>query len=311
MPEVDVPVISATDEIIQGLLSHPAYISPKFFYDAQGSALFAQITRLPEYYPTRTENAIMAEQGDAIRREAGAVSSLIELGAGDCRKAQALCALLQPQRFVPLDISEDYLLEATADFREKLPGLAVYPVASDLTQAIILPTHIPLERRLVFYPGSSIGNFDPAHAADLLRRIRDLLDDDGALLIGFDLVKQVEVLEAAYNDAAGVTAAFNLNMLQHVNTIIGSDFSDDDWRHVAFFNPAHSRIEMHLESIAETWVRWPEGERHFAAGERIHSENSYKYRTNDFVSLLAANGLSRSTVWTDTQGWFAIVLARP
>ncbi len=311
VPEVTISTVSALDEIVQGLSSQPAYISPKFFYDAKGSALFSQITSLPEYYPTRTENAIMADQGDAIQRETGAVSSLIELGAGNCRKAQALCALLQPQRFVPLDISEEYLLEATADFREKLPGLAVYPVASDLTQAIILPTHIPPERRLVFYPGSSIGNFDPAHASDLLARVRDLLDDDGALLIGFDLVKQVEVLEAAYNDAAGVTAAFNLNMLQHVNAIIGSDFSEDDWRHVAFFNPTHSRIEMHLESVADTRVRWPDGERYFSAGERIHSENSYKYHINDFVSLLAANGFSRSTVWTDAQDWFAIVLARP
>ena len=311
MSEAVVSAVSAMDEIIQGLSCQAAYISPKFFYDAHGSDLFAQITNVPEYYPTRTENAIMAEQGDAIKREAGAISSLIELGAGNCRKAQALCALLQPQRFVPLDISEAYLLEATADFREKLPGLAVYPVASDLTQAIILPTHIPPERRLVFYPGSSIGNFDPAHAADLLRRVRDLLDDDGALLIGFDLVKEVGVLEAAYDDAAGVTAAFNLNILQHVNAIIGSDFSEDDWRHVAFFNPVHSRIEMHLEAVAEILVRWPNGERHFAAGERIHTENSYKYRADDFVSLLAANGFSRSTVWTDAQGWFAVLMARP
>lgn len=311
MPEAVVSTVSAIDEIIQGLSNHSASISPKFFYDAHGSALFAQITSLPEYYLTRTENAIMAEQGDAIKREAGAVASLIELGAGNCRKALPLCALLQPQRFVPLDISQEYLMEASADFRDKLPGLAVYPVASDLTQAIILPTHIPPERRLVFYPGSSIGNFDPAHAADLLQRVRALLNDDGALLIGVDLIKEVDILETAYNDAAGVTAAFNLNMLQHVNAIIGSDFSADDWRHIAFFNPVHSRIEMHLESVGETVVRWPEGERRFAAGERIHSESSYKYRANDFVNLLAANGFSRSRIWTDAQGWFAIVLAHP
>jgi dimethylhistidine N-methyltransferase len=311
MPEAVASTVSAVDEIIQGLSNPLATISPKFFYDAQGSALFSQITSLPEYYPTRTENAIMAEHGDAIQREVGAVSSLIELGAGNCRKALSLCALLQPQRFVPLDISQEYLLEASADFREKLPGLAVYPVASDLTQAIILPTHIPMDRRLVFYPGSSIGNFDPADAADLLRRVRALLDDEGSLLIGVDLLKEIDVLEAAYNDAAGVTAAFNLNMLQHVNAIIGSDFSEEDWRHVAFFNPVHSRIEMHLESVGETVVRWPKGERRFAAGERIHSENSYKHRADDFVSLLAANGFSRSKVWTDAQGWFAVVLARP
>jgi len=308
MPE---SVVSAIDEVVQGLSSRPAYISPKFFYDALGSALFAQITGLPEYYPTRTENTIMAERAAEIKREVGAVASLIELGAGNCRKAQVLCAQLQPQRFVPLDISEEYLLEATADFREKLPGMAVYPVAADLTQAIVLPAHIPSARRLVFYPGSSIGNFDPAHAVDLLRRVRDLLDDDGALLIGVDLLKEVDVLEAAYNDAAGVTAAFNLNMLQHVNAIIGSDFAEEDWRHIAFFNPAHSRIEMHLESVAATVVHWPDGERRFAAGERIHSENSYKYRADDFVSLLAASGFRRRTIWTDAQNWFAIVLARP
>ena len=163
----------------------------------------------------------------------------------------------------------------------------------------------------MFYPGSSIGNFDPPHALSLLSHMRAMVDDDGGLLIGIDLPKDVEVLEAAYDDAAGVTAAFNRNVLGHVNRLIGSDFDVEQWQHRAFFNTAHSRIEMHLEATADFDVRWPGGGRRFDQGERIHTENSYKYPLQVFTDMLAQAGFSRAQAWTDERGWFAVVHAQP
>jgi dimethylhistidine N-methyltransferase len=174
-----------------------------------------------------------------------------------------------------------------------------------------MPDDLPRGRRVVFYPGSSIGNFDPPQATEILSRVRGLLDDDGALLIGVDLVKDAGVLEAAYNDAAGITAAFNLNILNHINRLIASDFDLDHWRHRAFFNHAQSRIEMHLEAITDHLVRWPGGGREFLAGALIHTEHSYKYRIEDFRALLAGVGLHEFVVWTDPRRWFAVVLAAP
>ena len=174
-----------------------------------------------------------------------------------------------------------------------------------------MPPSLPKERRLVFYPGSSIGNFDPPHARALLSRMRDLLQDDGALLIGVDLVKSEAVLNAAYDDDEGVTAAFNLNVLDHVNRLIGSDFDTRQWQHRAFFNAEQSRVEMHLEATTDLLVRWHGGSRSFSRGERIHTENSYKYRAEGFVELLGRSGFTQTQVWTDEQAWFAVVLARP
>jgi dimethylhistidine N-methyltransferase len=298
-------------EIIEGLTCPYASISPKYFYDATGSALFEQITQLPEYYPTRLERQIMAEHGTSMARQIGTGRTVIELGAGNCEKALALRQQIDPKCFVAVDISEDFLHQAAAGLRVALPGVDVLAVAADLTKPVDLPTDLPQDRRLVFYPGSSIGNFDPPQALTLLARMRDLLQDDGALLIGVDLVKDEAVLNAAYDDAQGITAAFNRNVLSHVNRIIGNDFEPRQWRHVAFFNAGQSRIEMHLQATTDTVVRWPGGERHFARGERIHTENSYKYRVDDFVELLSRAGLSQTQVWTDTKNWFAVVLARP
>lgn len=298
-------------DITDGLIQRPARISPKYFYDQKGSRLFEAITRLPEYYPTRTENALMQAHGADIARAAGAVRTVIELGAGNCEKARALCGWVRPACFVGVDISADYLQQAVQRLREQVPGLDARAVAGDMTLGVVLPPDIPAEGRLVFYPGSSIGNFDPPHALDLLRHMRGLIDSDGGLLIGIDLPKDVAVLEAAYDDAAGVTAAFNLNVLAHLNRLIGSDFVEDQWGHRAFFNDEHSRIEMHLEALEPIRVRWPAGERRFAAGERIHTENSYKYPLPAFTALLAQAGFSRAQAWTDGQGWFATVLARP
>ncbi|WP_375575858.1 L-histidine N(alpha)-methyltransferase [Paracidovorax oryzae] len=301
----------AHSDIIPGLLRHPACISPKYFYDERGSQLFEEITRLPEYYPTRTEQAVMARHGEDIAQAVGAVETVIELGAGSCEKVQPLCRLLRPQRFVGVDISADFLRGAVARLQEALPWLQAEAVAGDLTRPVVLPQDIPRARRLVFYPGSSIGNFDPPQALALLSRMRGLVDRDGGVLIGFDLPKDVAVLEAAYDDAAGVTAAFNRNALEHVNRLIGSDFVAQDWEHRAFFDRRLSRIEMHLETPRGAHVRWPGGGRVFAPGERIHTENSYKYTLPAFQALLARAGFSRARVWTDERGWFAVAYARP
>ncbi len=298
-------------DIIQGLARHPASISPKYFYDQRGSRLFEEITRLPEYYPTRTEAALMQTHGEEIARAVSTCSTVIEPGAGNCEKARRLCELLRPERFVGLDISADFLREGVARLGAAMPGLQAQAVAGDITRPIVLPPDIPREKRLVFYPGSSIGNFDPLQARQLLANLRSLVDADGGLLVGVDLRKDVEVLEAAYDDAAGVTAAFNLNVLAHVNRLIGSDFTPEGWLHRAFFNDGASRIEMHLEARAPTRVNWPGGERDFAPGERIHTENSYKYTLPSFSALLASAGFSRMQAWTDAQGWYAMVHARP
>lgn len=298
-------------EIVQGLLQTPATVSPKYFYDAKGSALFEDITRLPEYYPTRTEQAIMTAHARAIAQAIGTHCTVIELGAGNCQKARALCELIEPAAYVAVDISEAFLQQAVVGMRAAFPALAIHALAADLTADIVLPLSLPAHSRLVFYPGSSIGNFDPSQAQALLSRMRALVGDDGAVLIGVDLVKETAVLDAAYDDAQGITAAFNLNVLDHLNHRIGSDFDVTKWQHRAFFNVAQSRIEMHLEASVDMVVRWPGAARRFARGERIHTENSYKYRVEDFVSLLRRAGLPHAQVWTDEKGWFAVVLARP
>lgn len=299
-------------DLVHGLMQTPATISPKYFYDAKGSALFEDITRLQAYYPTRTEQAIMAAHAPEMARHIGPGGILIELGAGNCEKAKALCELIRPAHFVAVDISEAFLHDAVAAMRLSFPEMTIQAIAADVTSDVVLPSDLPTQNRLVFYPGSSISNFDPPHARALLSRMRGLLQDDGALLIGVDLVKEAAILNAAYDDEQGVTAAFNLNVLEHVNRLIGSDFETRQWQHRAFFNPAQSRIEMHLEAKTDQTVRWDGGaERRFAAGERIHTENSYKYQIKDFVEILKQVGLPQTQVWTDEQTWFAVILARP
>ncbi len=302
---------SGTHEIIDGLARTPAEISPKYFYDSLGSAIFEEITQLPEYYPTRTEQQIMASHATDIARRVGAGRTVIELGAGSCEKARLLCRAIDASHFVPVDIAAEFLHEAAARMQAEMPALRITPVAADLTSEVQLPDSIPRSHRLLYYPGSSIGNFDVPAALDLLRRMRRMVDDDGALLIGVDLRKDVRVLEAAYDDAAGVTAAFNLNALAHVNRLIGSDFNLAGWRHVAFFNASESRIEMHLEATAGCEVHWPGGSREFKCGERIHTENSYKYDVETFALLLRQAGFDSSVAWTDERRWFAVVLACP
>lgn len=297
-------------EITEDLLRNSACISPKYFYDERGSRLFEAITELPEYYPTRTERAILEASGAEIARAVGAGCTLIEPGAGSCEKAAVLCELLQPRCFIGVDISAEYLDEAVKRLSARFPGIDARALGGDITRGIHLPNDLPEGPRLVFYPGSSIGNFDPDHALALLRQMHSLIGNDGSVLIGIDLPKDVAVLEAAYDDEQGVTADFNRNALSHLNCLVGSDFVETDWIHRAFFNPEASRIEMHLEAVAPVSVRWPGGGRNFAAGERIHTENSYKYSLDRFCDLLEQAGFSRFKAWTDPQRWFAVVHAQ-
>ena len=297
-------------EISAGLLAPAAHTSPKFLYDSLGSRLFEAICELPEYYPTRTEAAIFEAHGAAMAHDIGTGVSLIDLGAGNCAKAASLFPLLQPAQYVPVDISRDFLTESVTRLQQRFPHIEMTPLGLDFSSGFALPDSVRHRRRLFFYPGSSIGNFSPEQAKVFLRGLHANAGDDGGLLIGVDLIKDGAVLDAAYDDAIGVTAAFNLNMLRHVNHLIGADFDVRQWRHLAFFNREDSRIEMHLEARSALTVRWQGGERRFAQGERIHTEDSYKYTRQSFVGLLEQSGFATTRVWTDPAGWFAVIHAR-
>ena len=306
---------SLRQELTAGLLQPKARIAPKFFYDSLGSRLFEAITELPEYYPTRTEGAIFIEHMPAIRQALGEDFTLIDLGCGNCGKAGRLFhAGTLPARYVAVDISVDFLRESLQHLKRELPEIEMTGVGTDFTHELQLPDDLPLERRVFFYPGSSIGNFSPAEAGRFLRQLTGRMDASGGLLIGIDLIKDDALLNAAYDDELGVTAAFNRNLLRHVNARLDADFSIGDWRHVAFFNAAEARIEMHLEARRAVDASWPDDtchcHRHFAAGERIHTENSYKYSPDSFRKLLREAGFSDIRMWTDPRAWFALFFAR-
>lgn len=296
-------------EILRRLDSQPASISPKYFYDRLGSALFAAICETPEYYPTRTEAAILPVAAAAIRERLGRGLTLVDLGAGDCRKADAILPVLGCARYVAIDISIAFVRDAVALIGPRHPGVAMAALGRDLSRDWSLSEEDAPGQRLMFYPGSSIGNFTPELAVAFLRRARANAGDDGKLLVGVDLVKDRAILEAAYDDRLGVTAAFNRNVLNHLNRIVGTDFDPLRWKHVALFNDELSRIEMHLEAGTEHWVAWPGGRRHFDQGERIHTENSYKYTPERFAEILARAGWGVSDRWFDENRWFALFLA--
>lgn len=298
------------DELIAGLSAPAAFVAPKYFYDSLGSRLFEAICALPEYYPTRTEAAIFDACAQQIAICCGAGATLIDLGAGNCAKAARLFPVLQPEQYVALDISAAFLQDALARLQQRFPAIAMAGIGIDFSSSLELPPSVRNERRLFFYPGSSIGNFAPSQALAFLRRIRAACQTDGGLLIGVDLVKDHATLEAAYDDALGVTAAFNLNLLQHLNRLLDADFDVRDWRHRSFFNATHSRIEMHLEARTDLSVHWPGGQRRFLEGERIHTENSYKYTPAGFAHLLQQAGFGAAHSWTDVHDWFMVCHAR-
>ena len=302
-------------ELAAGLLRPQAAVAPKFFYDALGSRLFEAITELPEYYPTRTEVAIFSEHLPAIREALGTGFTLIDLGCGSCVKAGKLFhAGLLPARYVAVDISVDFLRDSLQNLKRELPAVEMMGLGLDFTDELQLPEDLPPQKRMFFYPGSSIGNFSPVEARAFLKRLVGQMDGSGGLLIGVDLIKDKALLDAAYDDALGVTAAFNRNLLRHVNAQLDADFAIADWQHVAFFNETEARIEMHLEARRELDVSWQEGQgraiRRFAIGERIHTENSYKYSPQGFRTLLADAGFADIRMWTDPRAWFALFFAR-
>ena len=302
-------------ELAAGLLQPQASIAPKFFYDKLGSRLFEAITELPEYYPTRTEAAIFAGHLPGISQALGADFTLIDLGCGSCGKAGRLFhAGVLPARYVAVDISVDFLRDSLQQLQRELPAIEMTGIGIDFTHELELPNDLPMERRMFFYPGSSIGNFSPPEAGQFLRRLATQMDSSGGLLIGVDLIKDGALLDAAYDDALGVTAAFNRNLLRHVNTRLNADFDIGDWIHVAFYNARDARIEMYLEASRTLSASWPDGtgrsHRQFTAGERIHTEHSYKYSPEGFTALLESAGFADIQVWTDPRAWFALFFAR-
>ncbi len=297
-------------EITAGLCADTAYISPKYLYDELGSRIFDAICLLPEYYVTRVESQIFASNMAEISASIGKNICLIEPGAGNCSKAARMFASLAPRQYVAIDISAQYLQAALLPLRMAYPAIDIIGLGLDMSEKLELPPEVHEERRVFFYPGSSIGNFTLEEALHWLQRVRSACGDDGGLLIGVDLVKEKAILDAAYDDALGLTAAFNLNMLNHTGKILQADFDLQDWRHKAFFNPVHSRIEMHLQAQRAVRVEWPEGVRYFDKGETIHTENSYKYTCAGFSALLRDANFSPMQIWQDENKWFALFYAR-
>jgi len=298
----------ACAELAAGLARPQASISPKYFYDAQGSKLFEAICALDEYYPTRTEYEIFRQHGAAIAEAVGQGATLIDLGAGNCEKAASLLGILRPRSYVPVDISTAFLNKVVAPLRQAFPGLPIHPVGTDFSENLTLPAFVQAQpRKLFFYPGSSLGNFGPLQAVRFLQNIRE---HGGDLLIGLDLVKDLGTLEAAYDDELGVTAAFNLNILRHANRILDADFALGDWAHHAFFNEAQSRIEMHLRARRACRVTWPGGVRIFAEHETIHTENSNKFTVESATEMLHRAGFAGLTCWTDPAKNFLVCHAK-
>jgi len=300
-------------EAARGLLASRATVAPKFFYDALGCRLFEAITEVDEYYLTRTEASIFARHGPAmaaaLRDAVGDGPTMVDLGAGNGAKAAALFGLIAPRRYLAVDIAVDHLRATLPALARAHPAIAFTAVGQDFATALALPGELRGDApALVFYPGSSIGNFAPDDALRLLREARAVAEG-GALLIGVDLVKDQGVLERAYDDPLGVTAAFNRNLLRHLNRLLGADFDLRQWRHVAFYDPIAARIEMHLQASEALGVHWPGARRDFAAGERIHTENSHKWTIAGFEALLAQAGFGATRHWCDEAGWFAVFLA--
>jgi L-histidine Nalpha-methyltransferase len=304
--------------VCDGLSSRPKWLPSWLFYDAAGSRLFEEITSVPEYYVTRTERRILEERAVEIvtRAAQGQALRVIELGAGSAEKTtMLLSAAVERQDTVfyePVDVSATALIEAQMRLEEEIPGVLVCPRLEDYTKELVLDSTLPSERRLVLYIGSSIGNFEPAEAQELLGRVRAALLPGDSVLLGVDLVKDESVLLAAYDDAARVTAAFNRNILVRLNRDLDADFDPQAFEHLAIWNEKESRIEMHLVSREEQIVWLPSLDMRisFLESETIHTENSYKYQPGQAEAMLAIAGFTSEVTWTDERGWFAVCLAR-
>lgn len=293
-------------EILRDLQGTPRRIHPKYFYDEKGALLFDQIALLPEYYPTRAEKQILRRYCHAIAGRVGRDPVLIEPGSGTSEKAELLLPAIEPSAYVPLDIAAIHVRDAAWRLAHRFPWLDIHAIAADYCGDFTLPEEIPEGRRLIFFPGSTIGNFQPDQAVGFLRRWRNLAGADGGMLIGVDLDKDPQLLHWAYNDSRGVTAQFNLNILRHVNRIAGTDFNPGNFVHVAFYNEVEKRIEMHLESRFAQVVHTDGMELQLATGERILTEHSYKYSPAGFAALAATAGWRHEATWFDRDQLFGV-----
>jgi dimethylhistidine N-methyltransferase len=303
------------DDVMAGLTAEPKHLSPKYFYDERGSRLFEEITRLPEYYPTRTETAILEANASQIAKLIPADATMVEFGAGSSAKARILLRVAsQVSSYVPVDISGEFLSEEAMRLHADMPNLRVFPVAADFTKPFELPAGLGAKPCVGFFPGSTIGNFEPHEAHAFLRHAASLLGRSAVLIIGVDLVKDPAILNAAYNDAAGVTAAFNLNLLERINRELDGEFKLANFCHRAFYNREKQRVEMHLVSRARQKVRVMGKLIDFRRGETIHTENSYKYSVELFRSHARSAGWTPAAFWLDEQKYFsvhALVAAAP
>ncbi len=294
------------EDVLEGLSRLRKALPPKYFYDAAGSRLFERICRLREYYPTRTELAITRARLAEIARFIGKGAALLEYGSGEGLKSRLLIRAAAPKRYLPVDISRDALARAERKLKREFPRLAIEPVNADFSRPLRIPARRAGERRVVYFPGSTIGNLSPEEAHAFLKMTRAQVGARGAMLVGVDLKKDANVLHAAYNDAKGVTAAFNLNLLARINRELGGDFRLPGFSHYAFYDPAEGRIEMHLVSLADQAVSIGPHRFSFRCGESIHTENSYKYSVEEFQALAASAGFGRARLWTDRRGWFGV-----
>jgi dimethylhistidine N-methyltransferase len=294
------------EDVVAGLSLPQKALPPKYFYDAAGSRLFERICRLPEYYPTRAELALTRRHLADIARFARRGAALIEYGAGEGLKTRILIRGMRPSVYLPIDISEDALYRAAKRLQREFPKLSIVARKGDFSRPLDIPAFSRRERRVVYFPGSTIGNLSPDEAHAFLGMTRGQVGRNGAMLVGVDLKKDPTVLHAAYNDSRGVTAAFNLNLLARINRELGGDFDLRRWRHYAFYNAAAGRIEMHLASLARQGARIGSHRFEFERGETIHTENSYKYSVEEFQALAAAAGFRAAKVWLDPKGLFAL-----
>ncbi|HEX8468500.1 MAG TPA: L-histidine N(alpha)-methyltransferase [Allosphingosinicella sp.] len=297
------------DDVLAGLAAPVRAIPARWFYDRRGSELFEAITRLPEYYLTRTETALLERRCPDVARIAGPGQAVVEFGSGASVKIRILLAAAAPSAYVPIDISGDFLRDSSASLADDFPGLPVHPIEADFTRPIRLPAELDALPRLGFFPGSTIGNMVPASGVDLLRAMRRTLGTGAWLLIGFDRVKDPAELLEAYDDRAGTTAEFNLNLLERINRELGGDVPVEAFRHRAVWNDRLSRIEMHLQASRDVGFEVAGSHFSMSAGETIHTENSHKYGERDARLLLLAGGWTPVEEWTDEEGRFALVLA--
>jgi L-histidine N-alpha-methyltransferase len=308
MPEITVDAAFRSD-VLAGFAARPRAIPARWFYDRAGSELFEAITALPEYYPTRVETALLEKHSGDVARIAGEGRAVVEFGSGSSVKTPHLLRAVSPAAYVPIDISGDFLRASSAELAKGFPGLSVLPVEADFMKPFALPDTIADTPKLGFFPGSTIGNMIARSSVDLLRTMRETLGTGAMLLIGMDRVKDENILTAAYDDAAGVTARFNLNLLVRINRELGGTIPIEAFRHRAIWNDYYARIEMHLEAIRDVDFMIDGQPFAMTSGETIHTENSHKYGPRDARVLLRAGGWSPVAEWTDKNCQFALILA--